>query len=282
MTALATALLPAPRAAAPLPPLSLGRPFAADPTLAALGIGLALSLALTVPAAILDPRLFQAENVWVKPIKFQAALSIYFLSLAFFARWLPAGFLARPALRVFGGVVVIATLGEILWIAGAAMFGTASHYNVATPAMESLYLLMGVFAVTLTAASLVYGIAILRNRDSGLPPALHLSIGLGLILTFALTVPAAGTLSAMPGHHVGTPILDARVPVMGWSREVGDLRIAHFLATHALHALPLVGLAVARLERGRQIVWAAAAAYAALTAATLVQALAGLPLIPLG
>ena len=63
------------------------------------------------------------------------------------------------------------------------------------------------------------------------------------MLTFVLTVPIAGTLAQMPGHFVGTPVTGAAVPVFGWSREVGDLRTAHFLATHAMHFLPLAGLA---------------------------------------
>ena len=57
---------------------------------------------------------------------------------------------------------------------------------------------MGVLAVMLTSATLVYGIAIWRNRATGLPPALHLAIALGLVLTFVLTVPVAGTLSTAP------------------------------------------------------------------------------------
>lgn len=63
---------------------------------------------------------------------------------------------------------------------------------------------------------------------------------------------------------------------------MGDLRVSHFLATHALHGLPLWGLAAARMgdARGsRTLVWAGAAAYATLVLATFAQAIAGQPLI---
>jgi hypothetical protein len=141
---------------------------------------------------------------------------------------------------------------------------------------------MGAFAVTLTAMSLVYGLAIRRYRDSGLADALHLSIWLGLILTFVLTVPVAGYMSSGTGHFVGTPETGALMPLMGWSREVGDLRVAHFLATHAMQALPLLGLAALVLPGALAVrtVWAGAGLYIVLVAGTFAQALAGQPFLP--
>ena len=257
-------------------PLSL---FRHEPLMAATGLLLLLSLAVTLPALALDPRLFQGESVWVKPIKFQIALALYTLTLAWAARWVPQGLLDSRAYRVFAGVAVFAIAGEVAWIAGAAMFGTASHFNVGTPVMQALYGLMGLFAVTLTSVSLVYGVALWR---AGRADPFRLSLALGLILTFVLTVIVAGTMSSMPGHHIGTPVTGETLALMGWSREVGDLRVAHFLATHALHGLPLVGwLAGRALAAGpaRAVVWAASGAYAALVLGTFAQALMGLPLI---
>ena len=85
------------------------------------------------------------------------------------------------------------------------------------------------------------------------------------------------------GHLVGTPVTHAGLPVLGWSREVGDLRVAHFFATHALHALPIVGYIAGCLlspSQARAVVWAAAAIYTALVAATMVQAFQGQPFLP--
>ncbi len=47
---------------------------------------------------------------------------------------------------------------------------------------------------------------------TGLAPALHLSIWLGLVLTFVLTVIAAGALASKPGHFVGVPVTGDRLP----------------------------------------------------------------------
>lgn len=256
---------------------------ALEPILGGMGLFLVLSLALTFPALWIDGRSLEGEIVWLKPIKFQIALAMYLLTLAFFAQWVPVAIMARRRMRLFLIAVVGAVLAEMIWIGGAAMFAIPSHYNP-DPLLYALYLVMGALAVLLTSASLVFGLAIWRDRDSRLPRALQLSLSLGLVLTFALTVPAAGLLSALPGPLIGTPITGAHVPFMGWSLEVGDLRFAHFLATHALHAVPLAGL-VAHLALGARLavpaVWGIAGLYAALTILAIVRALMGLPLLAL-
>lgn len=259
-------------------------PFSAEPRFAATAYFLVLLLCVTALALALDTRQFQGENVWLKPIKFEIALIVYLLTLAYFARWLPGGLLASRWYRLFSAVVVFCVIGEMAWIGGAAMFQVASHYNVASAIMGALYSLMGVFAAILTAASLVFGIAFWRYGHANLSEPLRLSIALGLVLTFVLTLIVAGTLASFPGHFVGTPETGAQVAVMGWSREVGDLRVGHFLATHALQVLPIVGIiaALAMSESGgKLVVWGAAVAYAALVGFTYLQALNGEPFIPL-
>ena len=258
--------------------------FDAEPLFAASGLLIGLSLAPTLAAMALDHRQFLGENVWLKPIKFQIALTLYLLTLAFFARWLPAGMTARRSYRVYSGLVIFAIVAELIWVSGAAMYGTASHFNVTNPLMQGIYALMGLLAVLLTSATLVHGIAIWRNPRTGLPPALHLSIALGLALTFGLTVMVAGTMASFPGHLVGTPVTGATVPIIGWSREVGDLRAPHFLATHAMHAVPVAGLLAAALLPARlalPAVWGFTVLFTAIITASFAGALAGLPLIPL-
>lgn len=247
-------------------------------------IGLALLLVLAlVPlcaAMALDTRLFQGESPWQKPVKFHLALSIYLASLAFFARYMSQATRDSRSWRLFAATVVAAVLGEVAWLSAAVMQNTASHFNTEVPAFVAVYPVMGLLAVLLTSASLVIGVAIWRNPATGLAPALRLSIALGLILTFVATLIVAGYLSATEGHFVGTST--RTMVLLGWSRDAGDLRVSHFLATHALHALPLPGLLARHLPPARATltVALAAAAYAGLIAGTFVQALNGQPFLP--
>ncbi|HAY07077.1 MAG TPA: hypothetical protein PKV67_16240 [Hyphomonas sp.] len=257
------------------------RLMADEPRFTLLGVVLAFALIPVFAAMAVETRTYQDMNVWMKPAKFMISLSLYTLNLALFARFLPAGMTARRRYRAYSTFVVLCILAEMIWIGGAAAMGVGSHFNRSTPELALIYTLMGVIAISLTTASLVFGIAILRNRASGLAPGLRLSIGLGLVLTFVLTVPVAMTMAMGTGHLVGTPQTGAMLPVMGWSREVGDLRIAHFFATHAMQLLPLFGLLTLALPRHLAVpaVWTAAAGYAALVIATFVQALAGQPFL---
>jgi hypothetical protein len=248
--------------------------------------GLALFIALTaiplLAAAAIDTRVFLDAPVWQKPLQFHLALGTYIITLAFFARFLPQGMTTRRW-HIYAGVVCFCILAELVWVGGAATFGTASHFNTDDVIMGTIYGFMGLFAVILTSPSAAMGIAIWRNPDTGLSPALHLSIALGLILTFILTLIAAGTMSSLPGHHIGLPVTNAALPLLGWSREVGDLRVAHFFATHALHIIPITGFIAARMfatTTARGIVGATTLAYVALVLLTMLQAFQGQPFLP--
>lgn len=265
-----------------LPAAPQSRLWSDAPAFTGLALFLMLSTLPVMGAMALDARDWLGESIWIKPLKFQIALAIYLVTLAFFARWLPEGTAQARWWRLYAGAVCFAVLAEMAWIGGAAALGTGSHFNLSTPLWNALYSVMGIFAAFLTSASFVMAVLIRRNAATGLDPALKLSLVLGLGLTLPLTLIVAFTMAAGTGHHVGLPVTGDRFPVMGWSREVGDLRVAHFLATHAMHAVPLVGWLVAgRLTdaTARAAVIAATVAWVAVTFATFAQALAGKPLI---
>ena len=243
--------------------------FLSAPNRPLMAVTLMVALA-TLPLMMaygLDNRLFQGDSIWLKPLKFHLALTVYTGTLAAFAMLLPEGRFGSRRWRIYIGVVIACILAELLWIGGAAALGTASHFNVAG-VWSLIYGFMGVAAVTLTSLALAMGLVFWRQRAE----PLMLSIALGLILTFLLTVPIAGTMSSGTGHLVGTPVTGARFPFFGWSAEVDDLRLPHFLATHALHVVPLAGL-----TGSRSAVWASAVGFTALTLWCFMRALQGLP-----
>ena len=80
-------------------------------------------------------------------------------------------------------------------------------------------------------------------------------------------------------HTVGAPDGGPGVPVTGWSREHGDLRVAHFLGLHALQILPLLAFALAwrgwQEARRVRVTLAAAASYTGLFSVLMWQAFRG-------
>jgi len=231
---------------------------------------LPLSLAMT-----LDARMLEGVSIWVKPLKFAASLTLYLLTLAYFARFAPAAHNTSRRTTTFHGIVMLCVIGEMLWIGGAAMYGTTSHFNTNSLMMSAIYGIMGAFAVTLTSASLVLGLAILRTKPTGLVQ----SIGASLIATFVLTCLTAGYMSSTQSHFVGGTTEDL-LPIMGWARDIGDLRVAHFFATHIMHFAPAIALVAFALGRkGRTAMILPTLLVSAFTLLTFAQALNGRPFL---
>jgi hypothetical protein len=85
------------------------------------------------------------------------------------------------------------------------------------------------------------------------------------------------------GHTVGAPDGGPGVIGTGWSTEHGDLRVPHFVGLHAVQALILVALLLARtsLQHAARVrlVFIAASSYAALYVILLIQALRGVSFV---
>ncbi|MBV1928720.1 MAG: hypothetical protein KUG81_04335, partial [Gammaproteobacteria bacterium] len=220
--------------------------------------------------------------IWHKPIKFALSLAIHFLTLAFLVQQLDKVRRTGITLVLFGYSAIAAMLFEQLYISIQAGRGRLSHFNISSDLEMMLYSLMGVGAVILVLTSLALGIMIWRygKKDGS---GLRLGSISGLILGSILTLVYAGYMSSSPGysHHVGEVVTGAHIPFLGWSREVGDLRIPHFIATHMMQLLPLIGLVADRFNfRPRSVVGASALLLSLLSFLAFSQALAGNPVWP--
>ena len=83
-------------------------------------------------------------------------------------------------------------------------------------------------------------------------------------------------MSSRVSHSVGALNDNSNLLIVGWSKTVGDLRIAHFIGMHALQILPLLSFYLLKNTKSTIIV---ALCYGLLATSTLVQALQGKPLI---
>ncbi len=259
--------------------------FTAEPVLAAAGVVIALTAIPLFLGFLVDTRALADVNVWVKPLKFHASLALYLITLAWFAQWLPTGVTERRGYRIYRFIVLVCIAAELVWIDGAALMGIQSHYNESNLLLAITYPAMGIAAVVLTSMTLFYGILIARHKNAALQPVMRFSVSMSLLLTFVLTLIAAGYLASGSSHWVGGNTSDAEsLFLLGWARDGGDLRVAHFFATHAMHFLPAVSwLFLRRLPTslGGVLAGLLGFLYSAAVLFTLYQATRGVAFIPI-
>jgi hypothetical protein len=253
-----------------------------QPLLWGAAVFLLLLIPPTVAALLLDGRTVNDVNVWVKPIKFEASLALYLGTLAWFFGALAPEARRGRGLLLFATASVALIVFEIAYIGGQSARGVGSHFNVSTPIEGLLFTLMGLSALVFTAFPAALGIAIARRPRAGLAPAFRLSLVLGRLLTAALGIATGAAIAVNGGHWVGATPTDAGgLPVFGWTRQGGDLRVAHFFGLHALQVLPLAGWLIARRRpEAKGIVWLLAGLFAVFTLYTLFEAVAGRPFLP--
>ena len=244
-------------------------------------------LVLLIPcylASLVDPRLFEGINVWIKPMKFQLSVGFYLLTVAWFMAYTRPEFQASRRRRWLSGILVAAALYEVLYITLQGGLAQASHFNESDALHGFLYSLMGFGEVMLTAMVGWQGVEVARHRSPHLPSVLQWSIAVGLMLTFILTTVVGFTISSLEGPIIGMARTETTgLWLFGWAREAGDLRVAHFVGTHAMHTIPLVAWCLSKTRIDRLGLWLAASVllFVIVWLGAYLIALAGFPIIPL-
>ncbi len=210
-------------------------------------------------------------NAWIKPFKFFLSSGIFTWSMA----WIMVYLKEQGKVSVFNWVVIIVLAFEILYIAFQAYKGELSHFNVSNAFNGFMFSLMGIAISVLTIWTGYIGYLFFVNSFPELSDSYVWGIRLG-ILFFVIFAFECGMMAARLSHTVGAPDGGSGLPLMNWSTQHGDLRIAHFLGMHALQLLPLAGYYVLTSTRGILIF---ASIYFVVTSLLLIQALLGRPLI---
>jgi hypothetical protein len=243
-----------------------------QPILAWAGWVAAAALVFSLAAMAVDGRSLNGLSVWTKPAKFAGSFIPWFWTLAW--AW---GVLAPAARRGFAaGLVLWVTLAaaayEQGWITWRAAQGLPSHFAT-DPLGQVMYQLMGLGAVLLVAMAALLGILVLLRGDKTQPRPWRLAVGVGLVIT--------GVLGGFTGFAIGsrsTPLVGGSaggLPPFYWSNNGGDLRVAHFLAVHAMQALPAFWLLT---RAGPARVWLGALGWMAVTLAAFALARGGVAL----
>jgi hypothetical protein len=268
----------------------LGRLWRNSPPLTAVGLLMLVVAVASLVGLVADPRVITGAPAWLKPFKFAISTAIYSLTLAWVFGWLSDWPRVR---RVVGWTTAIVFVLEVAIIDAQAWRGTTSHFNVSTPLDATLFSIMGGAILLQTLVAVAVAVALWRQRFTDRPLGWALRLGMTLTLFGALTGPlmtrpmadqladarAGGRLTIVGAHTVGGPDGGPGIPVTGWSREHGDVRVPHFIGLHAIQALALIAVGLRRWRRPESVrvrlVLAAAASYASLFLLLLWGALRG-------
>ncbi|HUQ83913.1 MAG TPA: hypothetical protein VM076_22375 [Gemmatimonadaceae bacterium] len=269
---------------------AITRLWQASPPLTAVGLLMVVVSMLSAIGIFTDPRIITGASAWLKPFKFAISAAIYMLTLAWVFQWLTDS----PRLRrVAGWTTAIVFVLEVGIVDVQAWRGTTSHFNVSTPLNIALFAVMGIAIMVQTAASVAVAVALWRQRFADRALGWALRFGMTLTIVGALVGPlmtrptanqlavarAGGGIPTVGAHTVGAADGGAGIPVTGWSREHGDLRVPHFVGLHALQVFALVAVALGRWRRPEstrvRATFAIAISYAALFVLLLLGALQG-------
>jgi hypothetical protein len=277
----------------PAPPRAgalLGSLWRASPPLTAVGALMLAAAAASAVGVLVDPRVITGAPAWLKPFKFAISTAVYAFTLA----WIFTRLSDRPRVRrVVGWTTAAVFVLEVAIIDVQAWRGTTSHFNTSTPLDGVLFGVMGAAILLQTLVSVAVAVALWRQRFADRALGWALRLGMALTIAGAMTgglmtrpteaqlahARAGGRMTTVGAHTVGGLDGGPGVPVTGWSREHGDVRVPHFVGLHAIQALALVAVGLRRWRRPDAVrvraVLAAAASYASLFLLLLWGALRG-------
>ncbi len=261
-----------------------------SPPLTMAGALMAVAAVAALVGMLVDPRVITGAPAWLKPFKFAVSTAVYSLTLAWVFGWLSDWPRVR---RAVGWTTAIVFVLEVAIIAVQAWRGTISHFNVATPLDAALFAIMGVAILIQTLASVAVAVALWRQHFTDRALGWALRLGMTLTIAGAMTGPlmtrptaaqlanarAGSRMTVAGAHSVGGPDGGPGLPVTGWSREHGDIRVPHFIGLHAIQAFALAALGLRRWRRPAAVrvrgVLAVAVSYTSLFLLLLLEALRG-------
>ena len=237
-----------------------------------------LLVLVTIPGVFLDSRLVTGVNPWIKPIKFDISVVIYASTMAWVLQYL-----SLDDAKKIGRRIAMCLLIEIVLIYLQAARGVPSHFNIANPFDGIVFSLMGLFIAYNT--YLIFKTLRLFSKSKALieEAALRLSSQYGLISLLVGSL-MGGYMSSRRGHSVGGPDGGPGIPLLNWSTQFGDLRVAHFVGLHGIQIFLVLGylLYVNREKltpaRQRVVLHLSFAVFTIFNVALFMQALLGAPL----
>ncbi|GAB2538093.1 hypothetical protein [Nocardia heshunensis] len=266
-------------------------------------VGMAALAVFSLCAMAFDDRMLLGESVWLKPLKFAIAFTLYSGTLAWLLSFPHRG---QRLTWWLGTAFATAAVVDVGFIVVQAARGTFSHFNEQHDAVNTIgqYVFMsGVPGLFL--ANLAIAVTLSWQRVTDRPTSMAIRTGLGIaVFGMALgytmgfsgeqkTTDAYGHPVTLGAGHTfvnGQPETRdgvAGMPVTHWSTAGGDMRIAHFAGLHGIQLLIVAAVVLTRFaptvswlrtEAARtRVIGVLALGYTGLVALLMWQALRGQP-----
>ncbi len=207
---------------------------------------------------------------WLKPMKFYFSVGLMIITMGWILHYLND----TDKIKKYSWWLVITMFFENGLIVLQAIRKTTSHFNNRTGFDVLIFQLMGIFILLFTITFIRIAISFFRQKEFSVSIPYKWGIRLG-ILFFILFSLEGGVMLTLMKHTVGAADGTAGIPVFNWSKQYGDLRIAHFLGIHALQVLPLAGFYISKTKNQIIII---SLGWFLITAALLIKALYSSPL----
>lgn len=231
------------------------------------------NLAVAIACLILMPfeeTQLLGVNRWLKPFKFYASVGIMVLTMG----WLLYYLKSAKKIKLYSWLIFISMFFENGLIITQAIRNTTSHFNITSSLNGIIFQAMGFFIVVFTVTIILVCVSFFKQKQFSIPGAYLWGIRLG-ILFFLFFSLEGGMMLGLMKHTVGGPDGGAGLPMVNWSTQYGDLRIAHFVGLHSLQALPLFGYYISKTKT-QTILFSAL--YFLVASGLFLQAMNGIPL----
>lgn len=210
-------------------------------------------------------------SAWAKPFKFFISVGVFAFTMALYLAYLEN----QKQVTYYSWSFIVFLSIELLLITIQAARGRKSHYNVDTPFDRIVFALMGLSIVVILIHTIFISTFFFTQKQFDASDEMILAIKLSLIVMIIFMLEGF-LMTSLLKHTIGAADGTQGIPVLNWSKNYGDLRVAHFFGMHALQIIPVLTFVLANTKSH---VYLISIAYFVLVSLILVQALQGKPFI---
>lgn len=210
-------------------------------------------------------------SAWSKPFKFFISVSIFAFTMALYLAFLDN---QKQVVNYCLSFIVFLSI-ELLMITIQAARGKKSHYNIDTPLDRIIFALMGLSITVILLHTIYITSLFFIQKQFNASDEMILAIKLSLVIMVIFMFEGYIMISLFK-HTLGMEDGTKGITALNWSKDYGDLRVAHFFGMHALQIIPVLTLILANTKRDVYII---SVLYFAFVTFTLLQAWQGRPFI---